>query len=78
MLVLGALALHSVEYQYHSILVLRLNANIFVWMFRYSEHVLDTELECQMLFGWSKLGIEWRHVGRPSEIRMAARREGGA
>lgn len=33
--------LHWVEYQYHSILVLSLNGNISVWMFKYSEHRLD-------------------------------------
>ena len=42
-------ALHWVEYQYHRILVLKLNANISVWMFRYSERRLDIEVECQML-----------------------------
>ena len=34
-----ALALHWFEYQYHRILVLRLNANMFVWMIRYSKQI---------------------------------------
>lgn len=42
------------ECQNSRILILRLNANISVWMFRNSEPKLDIELECQILFGWSK------------------------
>jgi hypothetical protein len=53
MFALGSLALHWVECQYLKILILKLNASVFVWMFRYSEHELDIEVECQMLFGWS-------------------------
>jgi len=48
---LGSLALYWVECQNPRILILRLNANISVWMFRYSEPRHDIEVECQMLFG---------------------------
>jgi hypothetical protein len=37
MFVLGGLALYWVECQYPMILILRLNANISVWLLRYSE-----------------------------------------
>jgi hypothetical protein len=46
MFALGTLVLCCLEYQYHMILILRLNANISVWMFRYLEHNLDIEIEC--------------------------------
>jgi hypothetical protein len=54
MFALGGLTLHLVECQYTRILILRLNANIFVWMFIYSDLRLDIEVECQMLFRQSK------------------------
>jgi hypothetical protein len=57
MFALGGLALHLVDCQYSRILILRYNANVFVWMSRYSDHGLNIEVECQMLFGWSKRGI---------------------
>jgi hypothetical protein len=51
------LALYWLECQYLSVLILRLNANISVWMFGYFKPRLDIEVECQMLFGWSKQEI---------------------
>lgn len=51
MYALGGLALYWVECQNLRILILRLNANISVWMFRYSEPKHDIEVEYQMLFG---------------------------
>jgi hypothetical protein len=53
MFALGGLALHWLECQYLKILILRLNANISVWMFRYSEPRHDIEVKCQLLFGWN-------------------------
>jgi hypothetical protein len=54
----GGLTLYWIECQYLKILILRFNANISVWMFRYSEPRLDIEVECQMLFGLSN----WTHT----------------
>jgi hypothetical protein len=48
--------LHWDECPIPMILILRSNSNIFVWMFRYLKPRLDIEVECQMLFGWSKRG----------------------
>jgi hypothetical protein len=39
------------------ILILRLNVNISVWVFRYFELRLDIEVGIPMLFGWSKRGL---------------------
>jgi hypothetical protein len=49
--------LYWVECLIPMILILRVNANISVWMFRYLEPRLNIEVECYMLFGWSKCGI---------------------
>jgi hypothetical protein len=46
MFALGGLALYWLECQYLKILILRLNTNILVWMFRYLEPKFDIEVEC--------------------------------
>jgi hypothetical protein len=51
MFALRGLALHWIECPIPRTLILRSNANIFVWMFRYSKTRLDIVVECQMLFG---------------------------
>ena len=57
MFAFGALTLYWAEYQSHMMLLLRLNVNISVWMFKHSEHKLDIEIKCQILFGWSSIDI---------------------
>jgi hypothetical protein len=54
MFALRGLALYWVECPIPRILILMSNANIFVWMFRYSKPKLVIEVECQIMFGWSK------------------------
>jgi hypothetical protein len=52
MFALGVFAFYLDECPIPFILILRLNTNILVWMFRYSERRIDIEVEYQMLFGW--------------------------
>jgi hypothetical protein len=54
MFALRGLALYWVECPIPRILILMSNANISVWMLRYSEPKLVIEVEYQMVFGWSK------------------------
>jgi hypothetical protein len=54
MFALRGLALYCHECQYPKISILRLNANISIWMFSYLEPKLHIEVECQILFGWLK------------------------
>jgi hypothetical protein len=57
MFALEGLALYWVEYPIPMILILRPNANTFVWMCRQWKSRHDIEVEYQMLFGWSRGGI---------------------
>jgi hypothetical protein len=59
MLALRGLALYWVECPILRILILRLNTNISVWMLRYSQPRFDIKVECQMLFGWSSVELQW-------------------
>jgi hypothetical protein len=58
MFALGTLALYWVKCPIPRILILRLNVNIFVWMFRYSGPMFDIEVECQMLFGGQSVALQ--------------------